>query len=704
MNFVIERIGRENDEQEEDIIDNFSYEFFDEEKPSQEINKKINSNLIQNKEKEKAKDNKIKPKKEVNKVHNSIQDIDNDMIIDFDEENLDMKDSNKINYSLDQDDIIEILHLNKDNDNNIFFKENNIEKKLLDKLNAKILLKDLYETKKKAKNAYEEYSIKLKEMMKNDNVKKMIENSAKKKSKNKINNDFLIHQQTNTINDINIFCLNNKDNNNNFINFNKQNNELFNEKVLKKNKSQKYFHSNNNADNTNNKPKINIINFEYNKQPDDNNYKKLKEFLNEYNNSLMNRVFMDMQKNPNINYEIYIDILNDLNYIDITISPQIFFLNNSIYKYIWNFLLLIQSKNGINNNDNSNLESNTLLIFLLILNGFFNSVKKLIEIKAELNWLKIDNYEVLIINDKYIHKNFGSLYEIRVKNKMNLIDDNDDYKQLDNNIYSNIDNNINILEKKIQSVEISKFQEDIISDYFNSYASNTNEITNHMKGISNTKIRNHSEAKINRQRKIINNENKDTKKNKQLYAFKPKIKNITFNADKINLKKKKSSSKKKQINKSSVNSSINNFELRKILNQSGSKSKNKSKINYIEFVNLSQNELSKKNNKSYINYDKININKRNENSNSKKKTRNYYNKIKQNRTDLLKLFKNSKYKEGTINDNYEEIKRQRESNSKSKGKVKIKYENVVNIEKIDNHENNEKNQKHKYQFKKKENS
>ena len=112
MNFVIERIGRENDEQEEDIIDNFSYEFFDEEKPSQEINKKINSNLIQNKEKEKAKDNKIKPKKEVNKVHNSIQDIDNDMIIDFDEENLDMKDSNKINYSLDQDDIIEILHLN----------------------------------------------------------------------------------------------------------------------------------------------------------------------------------------------------------------------------------------------------------------------------------------------------------------------------------------------------------------------------------------------------------------------------------------------------------------------------------------------------------------------------------------------------------------------------------------------------------------
>ena len=701
MNFVIERIGRENEEQEEEIIDNFSYEFFDEEKPNQENNKKKNANLIQNKEKTKEKNNKTKPKKEVKKVHNSIHDIDNDMIIDFDEENLDMKESNKINYSLDQDDIIEIIHLNKDNDNNIFFEENNLEKKLFDKLNAKILLKDLYESKKKAKNAYEEYSIKLKEMMKNDSVKKIIENSSKKKSKNKINNDFLIHQQTNTINDINIFCLNNKDNNNNFINFNKQNNEIFDEKVLKKNKSQKYFHSNNNI---NTKPKINIINFEYNKQPDNNN-KKVKEFLNEYNNSLLNRVFVDLKKNPNLNYEKYIDILNDLNYIDITVSPQIYFVNNSVYKHIWDFLVLIQSKNGINNNnDNSYLESNTLLIFLLILNGCFNSVKKLIEIKAELSWLKIDNYEVLIINDKYIHKNFGSLNEIREKNKMNLIEDNDEYNHIGNNIYSNIDNNINILEKKIQSVEISKFQDDIISDYFNSYASNTNEITNHMKGISNKKIRNHSEAKINRQRKIINNENKDNKKNKQLYAFKPKIKNITFNADKINLKKKKSSSKKKQINKSSVNSSINNFELKKILNQSGSKSKNKSKINYIEFANLSQNDISNKNNKSYINYDKININKRYENSNSKTKTRNYYNKIKQNRTDLLKLFKNSKYKEGTINENYEEIKRQRESNSKSKGKVKIKYENVVNIEKIENDKNNEKKQKHKYQFKKKEDS
>ena len=141
------------------------------------------------------------------------------MVIDFDEENIERKNSNKNNYSLDQEDIIEILNLNKDHNNNLIFnEENNIEKSILDKLNAKILLKDLHEKKSQVKNAYAEYSSKLKETMDNDYIKDLMSGSDKKNSKNKIN----IHQQTNTINDINIFCLNNKDNNNNFINFNKK--------------------------------------------------------------------------------------------------------------------------------------------------------------------------------------------------------------------------------------------------------------------------------------------------------------------------------------------------------------------------------------------------------------------------------------------------------------------------------------------------
>ena len=609
MKFVIERIGRENyDEDEDEIIDNFAYEFFEEEK---KITKEIN--------------NKIKKENE-KKI---IKEIDNDMVIDFDEENDEREKSNKNNYSLDQEDIIEILNLNKDNND-----ENNSEKKLLDKLNAKILLKDLYEKKKQMKNAYEEYSSKLIETMKNNYVKNILENSSNKK--NKIKNDFLIHQQTNTINDINIFCLNNNKDNNNIINFNK---------------------------------------FEYKNNIMNN--KEFIDFLKEYNNSILNRTFLDMKKNPNLNYELYIDIFNDLNYIDITITPQIYFLNNSLYKNLWDFLIsTIHSKN-----DNNHLESNTLLIFLLILNGFFNSVKKLIEIKSELNWLKLENYEKLIINEKYINKNFSSLNDIREKHKKKLISNNPEFNS-----------NINTIDKKIKSVEISGCHDDIISDYFNSINRQT---------LSNKKIikNNHSESKLIRNKKIIN---RKEHKIHQLYVFKPKIRNISFNAKKLDFNKQKNSNKKNAINNNKLllsNSSINKLDMKKSLNKSGSKNKNKSKINYIEFVNLSQNDINKKNNKSFFKYDKNHINKRNDNSNSKLKARNYYNKIKQNRTDLLKLFKNNKYKEGTINEKYEEIKRQRE-NSKSKGKIKINYENVIKIDSKD--KNNEVNQKHKFQFRKKE--
>ena len=666
MNFIIERIGRDNYEEDE-IIDNFSYEFFEDDTVN--LDSKISNSV--NKKKI---DNKLKKENRDLKINNNInKEIKNDMIIDFDEENLERKDSIKNNYSLDQEDIIEILNLNKDNNNNIISSEDTIEKNLFDKLNAKMLLKDLQEKKKQFKNAYAEYSSKLKETLNNDYVKNIMENSSKKKSKNKIKNDFLIHQQTNTINDINIFCLNNKDNNNNFININKQENKLL-------------------KDNNDNKSKINIINFDHMKNSD--NIKDFKEFLNEYNNSIQKRTYMDTKKNPNLNYESYIDVLNDLNYIDISISPQMYFVNNSIYKHLWNFLITINNNNVVNTSESVNLESNSLLIFLLILNGFFNSIKKLIEIKSKLNWLKIENYEVLIINDKYIEKNFGALKEIKEKNKKFLIEDKDELHKFSDNFN-------NILDKKINSIEISNYQDDIISDYLKSFGFNNKYInsndSNNLRSKSNIKKKNNSTTKLNKTKNYIN---QIDNKHKQLYAFKPKIKNISFNNEKPSLKERSHSRKINRVNKFSANSTINNNDLRKTANKSGSKSKSKSKINYIDFVNLSQNEINNKNNKSFVNN---NINKKIENSNSNLKSQKYYNKIKQNRTDLLKLFKNSKYKEGTINEKYEEIKRRRKSNSKSKAsKIRINYENIINID--GNYNNNEGSQKHKFQFKKKENT
>ena len=555
MNLVIERIGREI-ENDDEIVDNFSYEFFDGDNiidsdiiisnqiqqnkieddnknnnyennnieenfrnNKNENNNNTNNNNTNNKNdknknennknenriednnnkeniKENKENNKIKNEEKIlksrdkinnnkNKEKNKVNNKDNDynkninynMIIDFDEENIEKRDSNKNNYSLDQEDILEILNLNKDNNNNSNINE---EKNLFDKLNAKILLKDLQEKKNQFKNAYVEYSMKLKETMKNDYVKNIIEMPDKKGNKNKIKNDFLIHQQTNTINDINIFCLNNKDNNNNFINFNNQENKLFN-------------------NNINNKSNINIINFELIKNSD--NIKDLKEFIKDYNNSIQKRAFMDMKKNPNINYEIFIDILNDLNYIDISISPQIYYMNNSVYKNLWNFLIKINNKGETNSNKKVNFESNSLLIFLLILNGFFNSIKKLLEIKRELNWLKLENYETLLINDKYIESNFGVLKEIKEKNRKKLIEEKQELHKFSDNI-----NYINNQEKQMNGIEISNFNDDIISDYFKSY-----DLINNNENKKNKKKKNNSTTKLFKTKNFIKN-NDNTKK------------------------------------------------------------------------------------------------------------------------------------------------------------------------------------------------
>ena len=158
--------------------------------------------------------------------------------------------------------------------------------------------------------------------------------------------------------------------------------------------------------------------------------------------------------------------------------------------------------------------------------------------------MELENYEILIINDKYIGQNFGELKIIRERNKSNLIKDSSEI-----NKYKENNNIMNLPENIMKSVGISNGEDDIISNYFNSYAFNTNEITNYMQNLSNKKIkekRNCSESRLNKAKVMIN---KEEIKNKQLYAFKPKIKNITVNMARTSLKKGKSSSKIKRVNK-----------------------------------------------------------------------------------------------------------------------------------------------------------
>ncbi len=709
----------------------------------------INLNFEKNDKNQKYENENI-----ISNIHLSI----NSTEIKKEKENIN-KDNNKetniINYSLDQEEIADILNLDKKtkekqdnkinglniNENqNIILGNEELSKIILNKTK---LLQDLYEKEMKYKNAYKEYCKQLSETMNNDYFKDkdILEkvninsnnninayNTVYNNEKNKINNDYLIHHQTNTINDINIFCLNNN-NSNNYLNFNEPKSQTFelknnkninmsNINNIKQANSEPYFNNMTSAYEQYKKVKLNkmALNKDKKKNKINSDYIRhptiilsIRKFLNEYNISVQNKVKMEFNKNPDFNYETYIDILNDLNYIDKKKLAQMYFINISIYKNIWNFLLKI--KNQKIKNEEYNLESNLLLIFLLLLNGFFNNIKIIDELEIELSWLKFENYEQLIMKNDYIEENYKELIDIRKNNllmKANL-----------NNLFIINDN-----QKKYESENNSKGPDDVLSEYFNSYTNNNinvgyNTISHKIKNKKEKKIYNYSankllEKKSHKQKKINTNNI-----NNKLYAFKPrnnsslKINNLNQDLSK-SLKKNKSYSSSKlnkvldinQLQLEKIDNIIINNEIRKEKNLKRNKLKKNilktNNINYNEFYNLSKvkddlndihinafinNQLSKKpSNKNIIINNLI-----------KGKSGNYSNKVKQNRTDLKKLFKNNEYKDGPINERLEKIKRQRQS-SKPKGvKIQINYEEYTNLDKF---KDKNENQKPKYQFKK----
>ena len=388
-----------------------------------------------------------------------------------------------------------------------------------------------------------------------------------------------------------------------------------------------------------------------------------------------------------------------MNIIDQNKLPQIYFINTSIYRQLWNFLIGLKNNGQLINNEDVCLESNILLMFLLILNGFFNNKKIINELEIELKWLNFEKYEILIMNTEYIDKNFGELIEIR---KNNIL------------LKSNFSNNlfiINNIQKKYDSEKKSKAPEELLSDYFNAH--NNNLIENNNNNVNEEHYNNYSANKFTENKnhkKIINNINK------QLYAFKPRnnsnVKKKDINTDKINTMKKNKSSNslhiKKIIDTKLSNDNTINKEISKEKTLKKSKLKNQilNKINYHELYELSKNKdeingvhINNFMNNNPINSQKISIKNFSSNISTKRKSGNYSNIIKQNRTDLKKLFKNNEYKDGTINERYEQIKRQRNGNSKPKGqKVQINYEEYINIDKFK--DKNDQNQKPKYQFRK----
>ena len=667
------------------------------------------------------------------------------------------KDTSIINYSLDQEEIANILNLdnkstdkenkkllNIDNNQNIIIGNDEFSKIILTKTK---LLQDLYEKEIKYKNAYKEYCKQLSETMNNDYFKDIdtldnpnlnlnnelnLNNKKYLNEKNKINNDYLIHHQTNTINDINIFCLNNNNNNNNYLNFNEPKSQTFELKnnqnlnisnnninnTIKQSNSEPFFQNMTSAYEQYKKSKLNknVLNKDKKQINKSNDYIRhptiilsIRKFLNEYNISLQNRLRREFSKNPDLNYETYIDILNDLNYIDKKKLAKIYFINISIYRNIWNFLVNIKYSNiQFKNNEEYNLESNILLIFLLLLNGFFNSIQIIDELEIELSWLKFENYEKLILKNDYIEENYKELIDIR---KNNLL-----MKANWNNLFI-INNN----QKNYDSENNSKGPDDVLSEYFNSYTNNnTIDLNSKNKKPKGKMVYNYSDNKLLEKKNYKQKINTDSVNNK-LYAFKPRnnsiVKNNNSNKDlSKSMQKIKSLSSTKmrkiidinQLQLEKIDSIITNNETRKEKNHKRNNLKKNflktSNINYSEYYNLSKNKedandipinafinnqlCKKSSNKNILSNNAI-----------KGKSGNYSNKVKQNRTDLKKLFKNNEFKDGTINERLEKIKKQR-NNSKPKGvKILINYEEYTNLDKFKDKNENE-NQKHKYQFKK----
>ena len=705
----VNKLGSENNE---DVID------FDEDNNIYTSNKNENNikvSEISNKNDKILQLDIIKSKNKDNKSNNDFLKNQND------KETL-SKDI-IINYSYDHEEIMDILNLNKEKKILNANKTNEeIKNIILNQANTKKLLDEIYEKEMQFKTAYAEYYSKLAETMNNNYFQKLVDNPINNipnnNEKNVINKDFLIHQQTNTINDINIICLNNNNNNNNYLNFNEQNKNIYetndNQIIKDNNLKNELFNSNNSNQKINNayeeykKSKINK-NIENDKNNIHNEYIRhptiilsIRKFLNEYNISIQNRACDEFSKNPLLNYELYIDMLNDLYYIDQNKLPQIYFINTSIYKQLWNFLIGLKNNGKMINNEDFCLESNFLLIFLLILNGFFNNKKIISELEIELKWLNFEKYEILIRNTEYIAQNFGELIEIR---KNNIL------------LKSNFSNNlliVNNIQKKYENKNNSKGPEELLSDYFNNHSKDVNLDNNLLEyDINNANVeefKNYSANKFienNKHKKIISNINK------QLYAFKPRnnsnAKKRDININKINSIKKNRSTNSLHVKKVIDLAKISNDnEMNKEVSKEKTIKKNKirnkilNKINYNELYNLSKNKdeindihVNHLANNNPINQ-KTSIKNHSGNISTKRKSGNYSNIIKQNRTDLKKLFKNN---DGTINEKYEQIKRQRNGNSKQKvQKVQINYEEYTNLDKFK--DKNEQNLKPKYQFRK----
>ena len=439
-----------------------------------------------------------------------------------------------------------------------------------------------------------------------------------------------------------------------------------------------------------------VINEELANAPDISNYSKdilshssiiilIKKILYEYGTSVKKNAYADYTKNPKLNYEQYIDIFKDLYYLPMDAPPEDYLDEDSIYKELWNKLIIFSS------GPENSIESNVFLLYLLELNGFFSNEKIIKVLTNEIYWIKLEEYDDLIANERYIQDNWDDLKMAKIENikklklegkynpihceeLYNIIIYNENSK-LNPNI-SNISTNHYITTFKGNSNYYmthgynskNKYSEETFLRFSNSL--NKSEENKHnsitISNNSNKKMKNfknrvplkdsYNDLLIKRKNEIENKKKDEEKKLKEICTFKPNIinmnKNVFSNMVKVELPKHKKNKSVNLYNNSNTqeNTSINNLNT---LNKS-----NLTVSNQIESDNNNYNReyIKAKNLKKYNNHNYLSVkdlktdnnNTRNNSSqspilrNSKKNI--YQNSLKRNKSSLQKMFEDNPLK------------------------------------------------------------
>ena len=397
----------------------------------------------------------------------------------------------------------------------------------------------------------------------------------------------------------------------------------------------------------------------------------IKTILYEYSLSIKKNTLADYSQNPKINYDQYIDILKDLYYLGTDALPEDYLENDSTYKELWNKLTMFS------NGPENSIESNVFLLFLLELNGFFINEKIIKELGKEIYWIKLEEYDDLIANARYIEENWNDLKvvkseiikKLRAEGKYNPIHCEELYnndsinKNLNANLVNNNTNhfittlkgntNYHIIHGYNSNNKNSEISLSGFSNLFNKNEDNKHDsfTISNFSNIKNLKNRqpikdSYKDIIIKRKEDIENKKKDEEKKLKEICTFKPKInpminKKVFSNIAKVELPKYK---KNKNQNKDKILLTLEN-------NQNSINNNNS--INNIEnnISNKTNNNIKEKNLTKNYNHNFLSINNTKEKNPShspilkNNKTKINKNELKRNKSSLQKMFETNPLKD-----------------------------------------------------------